>query len=199
MPAAWKAVQANVHAAINQPSERYSVGIAGSVESHRGRLGRIAEKQKTAPRAARYDPRRRVTEGDVANNFRIASEIKPDLGDRGALRWISHPPSTEAKQLTVVDVTFSLGNGHSFHKHPDQEEVIYVVSGELEQWLEREKRILGPGDAVFVPTGMVHALFQFGKSESRLLAIFGPCVGTHGLETIEVAGETAWKGLRAAP
>ena len=132
----------------------------------------------------------------MANNFRIASEIKPDLQERGALRWISHPPSTEARQLTVVDVTFPLGKGHSFHKHPDQEEVIYVVSGELEQWVERENRILGPGDAVFIPAGMVHALFQSGERETKFLAIFGPSVGTHGLETIEVGGEPPWQGIR---
>jgi quercetin dioxygenase-like cupin family protein len=132
----------------------------------------------------------------MANNFRIASEIKPDLQDRGTLRWISHPPSTEAKQLTVVDVIFAPGQGHSFHKHPDQEEVIYIIAGRLEQWAEREKRILGPGDAVFLPRGMVHALFQFGATETKFLAIFGPSLGTHGIETIEVADEAPWRELR---
>ena len=88
------------------------------------------------------------------------------------------------------------GKGQSFHYHPDQEEVIYVVAGKLEQWLDREQRVLVPGDAVFIPADMVHALFNAGKGEAKLIAIFGPCVGEAGYETVDVAGEAAWSGLR---
>ncbi len=132
----------------------------------------------------------------MTSQFRIASEIEPDQQDWGTRRWVSHPPSTGAKLLTVVEATFAPGQGHSFHKHPDQEEVIYVIAGELEQWIEREKRVLGPGDAAFIPADMVHALFNVGQGDTKLLAIFGPCVGTEGLETVDVAGEAPWQGLR---
>jgi quercetin dioxygenase-like cupin family protein len=132
----------------------------------------------------------------MSSNFRIASEIEPEQEDRGTLRWVSHPRSTSAKMLTVLDVTFAPDRGHSFHKHPDQEEVIYVTAGELEQWVEREKRILSPGDAVFLPAGMVHALFNAGQGECKFLAIFSPSVGANGLETIEVADQAPWCELR---
>ncbi len=65
--------------------------------------------------------------------------------NRTALDWLSHPPSTGAKQLTVFEATLAPGKGHSYHKHPDQEEVLYVVSGEIEQWIDQEQRFLGPG------------------------------------------------------
>ena len=32
------------------------------------------------------------------------------------------------------------GKCHDFHRHPGQEEVIYVLEGTIEQWLEQEKR-----------------------------------------------------------
>ena len=47
--------------------------------------------------------------------------------------------------------------GQDFHKYPDQEEVIYVLEGEIEQWVDREKRILRPGDSAFIGAGVVHA------------------------------------------
>ena len=43
--------------------------------------------------------------------------------------------------------------GHNFHYHSNQEEVLYVVSGTVEQWLERERRTLGPGDSIFIRLG----------------------------------------------
>jgi quercetin dioxygenase-like cupin family protein len=126
----------------------------------------------------------------------IAKETKPEVLDWGRLAWLSNPPSTGARQLTVIDVTLSPGKGHDFHKHPDQEEVIYAVSGKVEQWIDKEKRILAPGDAAFIPAGTVHASFNIGDGEAKVVAILGPCLGSIGYELVDVAGEAPWKDLR---
>ena len=112
----------------------------------------------------------------------------------GNLRLISYPPL--AKQLAVADVTFSPGEVHNFHKHPLQEEVVYVVSGKLEHWLDQEKQILGPGDGILIPPNTPHALFNAAMGETKFLAIFGPCVGTGGWETVDVADDEPWRSLR---
>ena len=116
--------------------------------------------------------------------------------DWGTLRWLSNPPSTGAGQLTVIDVTLAPGKGHDFHKHPDQEEVLYVVAGRVEQWVDREMRILGPRDSAFLPADMVHASFNVGDTDARIVAILGPCVGEGGYELVDVAGEAPWNTLR---
>ena len=99
--------------------------------------------------------------------FTIASETEPEVLDWGRLRWLCNPPSTGARDLTVIDVTLSPGKGHNFHKHPDQEEVILCVAGSVEQWVDREKRILGPGDSAFIPAGVVHASFNVGQARGQ--------------------------------
>ncbi len=132
----------------------------------------------------------------MTGRFMLSAETPPEELDWGSLRWMSHPPSTAAKQLTVIEVTLSPGKGHDFHKHPDQEEVIYVIDGSVEQWLDQEKRILGPGDSVFIDADVVHASFNVGGSEAKLLAILGPCVGEGGYELVDVAGEAPWNSLR---
>ena len=128
--------------------------------------------------------------------FVIASEVEPEVLDWGQLRWLSHPPSTQARQLTVIDVSLSAGEGHDFHKHPDQEEVLYIVAGTVEQWVDQEMRLLGPGDSAFVPADMVHASFNAGESDAKIVAILGPCVGDGGYELVDVADEAPWKNLR---
>jgi len=133
----------------------------------------------------------------MTGKFMMSAETQPDVLDWGKLRWMSHPPSTGAGQLTVIEVNITPGQGHDFHKHPDQEEVIYCISGKVEQWLEREKRILGPGDSVFIGADVVHASFNVGESTAQLLAILGPCVGDEGYELVDVAGEAPWNTLRS--
>ena len=107
-----------------------------------------------------------------------------------------HPASTGTKQLTVIDATFAHEKGHSFHCHPNQEEVIFVVAGKVEQWVDREERILNVGDAAFIPAGMAHASLNVGDGDVKMLAMFGPLVGD-GFETIEMSSEVPWKALRA--
>jgi quercetin dioxygenase-like cupin family protein len=132
----------------------------------------------------------------MAGRFVVRTEVEPELLDWGQLRWLSNPPVTGAKDLTVIAVTLAPGKGHDFHHHPDQEEVIYVVAGEVEQWVDREKRVLGPGDSAFLPAGTVHASFNVGQIEASIVAILGPCVGDKGYEVVEVATEKPWSGLR---
>ena len=93
-------------------------------------------------------------------------------------------------------MTLAPGKGHNFHKHPDQEEVLLIVAGSVEQWVEQEKRILGPGDSAFVPKGVVHASFNAGEGEARIAAILGPCVGDVGYVSVEMGAEAPWNTLR---
>ena len=132
----------------------------------------------------------------MPKRFVPQSEVAPEVLDWGELRWLSHPPSTGARHLTVIDVTLAPGKGHDFHRHPDQEEVIHVVAGEVEQWVDREKRVLYAGDSAFIPAGVVHASFNVGEGDAKVLAILGPCVGEIGYELVAVAGEAPWNTLR---
>jgi quercetin dioxygenase-like cupin family protein len=132
----------------------------------------------------------------AGGKFVIASETTLEVNDWGRLGWLSNPPNTGAKQLTVIDVNLDPGKGHDFHKHPDQEEVILVVAGKVEQWVDRQKRILGPGDSAFIPGDVVHASFNVGDKPAKIVAILGPCVGRIGYELVDVAGEAPWRTLR---
>ena len=130
-------------------------------------------------------------------HFRLTKDIASQPLPFGSLKWLCHPASTEAKQLAIIEATLNAGEGHAFHLHPNQEEVIYVTSGLVEQWIGEDKRVLAPGDCAFIPAGTVHASFTVSEGPAKLLAIFGPCVG-EGFTTVEVGGEAPWKDLRQA-
>ncbi len=132
----------------------------------------------------------------MSGKFTLSGEVVREQPDWGELGWLSRPPATTAKHITMIEVTLNAGKGHDFHKHPDQEEVIYVVSGKIEQWLESEKRILGPGDSIFIAPDVVHASFNAGSEAAQLMVVLGPCVGDGGYEVVEVADQEPWNGLR---
>ena len=133
----------------------------------------------------------------MSGKFVLASEAERETLDWGTLGWMSRP-ATGAANLVVIEVNLLPGRGHNFHKHPDQEEVIYVLAGEVEQWLEQERRILRPGDAVFIDADVVHASFNVSAAPARLLAILGPCVGEGGYVSVEMGEQEPWQGLRAS-
>ncbi len=132
----------------------------------------------------------------MKGTFLPGNSLARDGFDWGEIAWVCRPAAAEAKQLAVLDVTLTPQHGHNFHRHPDQEEVIYVISGTIEQWLEDEKRVLNPGDAVFIPANMVHASFTLGDQDAHLLAIMGPSVGEGGYVMEDVSTEAPWSTLR---
>jgi quercetin dioxygenase-like cupin family protein len=133
----------------------------------------------------------------MPGKFILQADIEPDVLEWGRLIWLCNPPSTDAKNTVVVAASIFPGTGHNFHFHPDQEEVLYVISGKIEQWVDNEKRVLGPGDSAFMPAGVVHATFNAGSDDAKVLAIFGPSVGESGIGMVDVSGEAPWNGLRA--
>ena len=133
----------------------------------------------------------------MSGMFVPAQDAVREQLDWGWLAWCSRPSSTGAKELTVIEVTLAPGGGHAFHKHPQQEEVIYVISGEVEQWLGQERRVLRSGDSVFIPGDVVHASFNTSDTDARMLAILAPCIGKEtGYEVVEVADQEPWNTLR---
>jgi quercetin dioxygenase-like cupin family protein len=128
--------------------------------------------------------------------FVIGKEIARDQLDWGQMGWISRPSANAARQICEIEVKLEPGFGHNFHKHPRQEEVIYVMAGEIEQWLETGNRTLKPGDAVFIPPNVVHASFNTGTQTAKLLVVLSPCVGDGGYELVDVSAEAPWNSQR---
>ena len=132
----------------------------------------------------------------MKGKFILSRDVEQEHLDWGHLGWISRPSTTNAKDITVIEVTLKPGHGHDFHKHPQQEEVIYVMVGQVEQWLEQEKQLLKPGDSIFIGADIVHASFNTGSQPAKLMVVLGPCIGEAGYEVVEVGDQPPWNSLR---
>ncbi len=92
--------------------------------------------------------------------FICVEDVEWEELDWGQLGWIVRPANVpESARLCVLDVKIQPGQGHDFHRHPNQEEVILLRSGTVEQWIRDERKELSAGDVSFIPMDTVHATF----------------------------------------
>jgi quercetin dioxygenase-like cupin family protein len=131
------------------------------------------------------------------STFVKQDEIRQEQFDWGVIGWRCAPQNTGSKHLVVMDVTLEPGEGHDFHVHPGQEEMIIVTAGRIEQYVERNSTVLEVGDSVYIDADIVHASFNVGEETARLQVVIGPSIGEGGYGLVDVSGEEPWASVRA--
>jgi quercetin dioxygenase-like cupin family protein len=98
------------------------------------------------------------------------SELTPEVIAPGRTRYLAY---TERLMMVVID--FQDGPASvpdPPHSHP-HEQVSYVVSGEINFFLNNERTRLGPGDLFTVPPNVPHSI-QLLSEHVRLVDTFSP-------------------------
>ena len=129
------------------------------------------------------------------HRFITASEMQVEPLPWGPHEWLCRPGLTDAKGLLLVRVRMPPGQGHAFHRHPAMEEIIYVISGRAEQWVDSASRPLGPGESAHIPRDVVHGTYNTGDETLVLLAILSPAI-FEGPALVDVSREEPWASLR---
>jgi quercetin dioxygenase-like cupin family protein len=125
-------------------------------------------------------------------------DILAEPHEMGLNEFFTHhllPQGAPSNDILLIRGTIKPGFGHEFHLHTDREEFLYILKGSIEQWIGEEKRILGPGDVVYVPAGVVHASYNAGDEDAQLLAIFNNKSAEAELAT-DVSQQEPWASIR---
>lgn len=77
-----------------------------------------------------------------------------------------------AQSLSIAQLEIGDGVSVATHIHPETEEAMIIVEGELEAILGDEVVTLGPGDTVLAPPGVKHGFVNRSGANAALLAIF---------------------------
>ena len=128
-------------------------------------------------------------------SFILANEALVERPAWGQMLTMSRP-AVGARNIVTMIVDLEPGAGHNFHYHAGQEEVIYVLDGAVQQWLEEEHRILHAGDSVLIGASVVHASFNTFLQPARLFVVVGPCIGESGYSATDVSDQPRWHALR---
>ena len=127
--------------------------------------------------------------------FIQAGDVEVEELPWGPHEWMSRPGLTAARELLLVRVRMPPGQGHAFHRHPELEEIIYVESGEAEQWVGKDCRKLERGEIAHIPADVVHGTWNSGPDTLVFLAILAPAE-CEGPMLVDVSQEEPWISLR---
>lgn len=95
-----------------------------------------------------------------------------NLGSSALVRRISSEQTGGA--FSVVEFVSKPGEGVGLHVHEHEEELVYLLEGEIEVTLGDEILRVGQGACALLPRGIPHGFVNAGASTSRLLAILMP-------------------------
>ena len=82
--------------------------------------------------------------------------------------------SHSAGIVGVFECTVPAGEGPPLHRHRNEDEVVHVIEGDYEFWLDGKISRAGPGSSVFLPRGVPHSFRVIGSTPGRNLAIATP-------------------------
>jgi quercetin dioxygenase-like cupin family protein len=131
----------------------------------------------------------------MAHTFITPAEVIHESFPWCDVELMATAPLTGAQGLFMCRATFPPGQAHRFHHHPVREEMIYVLSGEAEQWVGDERRLLKAGEMAFIPAGVPHATLNPGSEDLVFLAILSPGESAPGEFTVDVYDQAPWLEL----
>jgi quercetin dioxygenase-like cupin family protein len=126
----------------------------------------------------------------------MGGEVPTETFDWGSAGMRCAPPGTGCQSFVVMDVRLDPGFFHAFHKHPDQDEMITIVSGKVTQYLEGESTVLGAGDSVYIDKDVVHGSYNDFDEPAHLSVVLAPAVGDGGYVAVDVSSEEPWASTR---
>jgi quercetin dioxygenase-like cupin family protein len=91
----------------------------------------------------------------------------PGAAGRGSRIQFLADPTGGVSGLALQNQECDPGVGGPSHTH-EFEEVLTVIEGTVEVWLDAQRQVVGPGTSVFIPTGVVHGFVNVGTGTLKL-------------------------------
>jgi quercetin dioxygenase-like cupin family protein len=97
---------------------------------------------------------------------------KVDVTPWGSLTWYVSAAQGNSEVLTVGCCRIKPGRANPRHHHPNCEEVLYVLQGNIMHTLGDGEVEMQEGDTISVPSSMVHNARNIGDTEAVLQICF---------------------------
>jgi quercetin dioxygenase-like cupin family protein len=108
------------------------------------------------------------------SGFALAPGEGPRYLFHGATVVMKVPGDQTAGQLAVMESTYPAGLSVREHVHLGEDEMFYLLSGELSVFCEQDRWTATPGSFVFVPRDCRHGFVVTSEEPARALIVTGP-------------------------
>lgn len=90
----------------------------------------------------------------------------------GRIRWLVNGAKVPGANITVGWVEIEPGHKNPLHLHPNSQEVLVLVEGELDHSIGDEMHHLTPGSAICVPANTPHDGRNVGTVTARMVVSY---------------------------
>ncbi len=100
----------------------------------------------------------------------------------GSIQWLCSGKLMPDSGVTFGYVEINPGMSNPRHVHPNSDEVLYLVEGELDHSLGDEVYHLVPGTSIHIPAGVGHDAVNTGDRVARMVVAYP--TGTRQIEML---------------
>jgi mannose-6-phosphate isomerase-like protein (cupin superfamily) len=108
---------------------------------------------------------------DVKNLNQVPAFITKDGSE---IRELLAYRNSVIRNQSLAEARLPAGGSTQAHYHAKAEEIYFITAGAGRMRIEGETRAVGPGDAIAIPPGMRHKLWNTGSETLRLLCCCAP-------------------------
>jgi len=108
---------------------------------------------------------------DIQNLNIVPSFITKDGSE---IRELLAPRNSVIRNQSLAEARVPVGASTQEHYHVRTEEIYYITHGAGRMQIGSEARDVKPGDAIAIPPGMKHKLWNTGQEVLRLLCCCAP-------------------------
>lgn len=94
--------------------------------------------------------------------------------DGSEIRELLAHRNSAIRNQSLAEARLPVGGSTQEHFHPRAEEIYYITHGTGRIRIESEMRAVQPGDAIAIPPGLKHKLWNTGAEPLRLLCCCAP-------------------------
>ena len=108
---------------------------------------------------------------DVKN---LADALSFTTKDGSEIRELLAHRNSAIRNQSLAEARLPVGGSTQEHFHPCAEEIYFITHGTGKIRIENETRDVRPGDAIAIPPGLKHKLWNTGPEILRLLCCCAP-------------------------
>lgn len=92
--------------------------------------------------------------------------------DWGEIRWLTSGALHNAETSTFGRVIIKAGKSNPLHYHSNTEEILHLISGEIDHIVENDIFRLKAGDTLTIPKGARHQAKTLGEEDAVMLVFY---------------------------
>ena len=95
--------------------------------------------------------------------------------DGSSIRELLAYRNSNIRNQSLAEATIPVGGSTAEHYHPKAEEIYYILKGIGKMKIGDETREVGPLDAIAIPPGESHKIWNTGGEDLVMLCCCAPC------------------------